>query len=373
VSRPSVLSAAALGERLRGWGRELGFADAGIARLELAADARHLEDWLRAGFHGSMAYMARSAAQRADPASLRPGTLSVVTARMDCTPPAAAAQSVLADGTAGYIARYALGRDYHRLLRPRLKRLAERMCAELGRFGYRVLADSAPVLEKALARNANLGWIGKNTLVMSRTAGSFSLLGEIYCDLPLEPAFTTPPRNHCGSCQACIDVCPTRAIVAPYRLDARRCISYLTIENRGPIPVEFRRAIGNRIFGCDDCQLVCPWNRYAKLSSEEDFAVRLGLDRPSLVELFGWSEGEWVQATEGMALRRIGYVGWLRNVAVALGNAPTSPEVISALKLRAGHEDAMVREHVEWALACHSERSEESRSARDPSSLRSSG
>jgi epoxyqueuosine reductase len=346
-------AAPSLAERLRAWGREIGFADVGIARLELDADAAHLADWLRRGFHGSMAYMARATAQRGSPRQLRPGTLSVISARMECAPPAAGAAQVLADGTRGYIARYALGRDYHRVLRQRLKRLAERARRELGPFGYRVLADSAPVLEKALARNARLGWIGKNTLVMSRSAGSFSLLGEIYCDLPFEPEAAAAPRNHCGSCQACIDVCPTRAIVAPYRLDARRCISYLTIENRGPIPVEFRSAIGNRIFGCDDCQLVCPWNRYAKLSTEADFAVRLGLDRPSLVELFGWSEGEWVQATEGMALRRIGYAGWLRNLAVALGNAPTSPEVLSALRLRAADESEMVREHVAWALQQH--------------------
>ena len=353
MARSHALSTDDLRERLRAWGAEAGFADVGVARIELAADASHLAGWLDAGFHGSMHYMARSVDKRTAPGRLRPGTVTVISARMDCTPPAAEAQSVLADGASGYIARYALGRDYHRLLRPRLKKLAERMCAELGRFGYRVLADSAPVLEKALARNARIGWIGKNTLVMSRSAGSFSLLGEIYCDLPLEPESTAAPRNHCGSCQACIDVCPTRAIVAPYRLDARRCISYLTIENRGPIPVEFRKAIGNRIFGCDDCQLACPWNRYARLSSEKDFAVRGGLDRPALTELFGWSEGDWVQMTEGMALRRTGYRGWLRNVAVALGNAPRSDAVIAALRGRANDADEMVREHVAWALAQH--------------------
>jgi len=353
VSRSTAFPAPPLAERLRAWGGELGFADVGVARLELDGDGARLRQWLRAGFHGSMAYMERSAAQRAAPRRLRPATLSVISARMDCTPPAAGAAAVLADGRRGYIARYALGRDYHRTLRRRLKQLAERMRRELGPFGYRVLADSAPVLEKALARNARLGWIGKNTLVMSRAAGSFSLLGEIYCDLPLEPEAATAPRNHCGSCQACIDVCPTRAIVAPYRLDARRCISYLTIEHRGPIPVELRRAIGNRIFGCDDCQLVCPWNRYAKLSGEKDFAARHGLDRPALTELFAWDEATWLAKTEGMALRRATYVGWLRNVAVALGNAPTSPEVIAALRLRAAHPSELVREHVAWALEQH--------------------
>jgi len=353
VARSSALHAAEFGERLRTWGRESGFADVAVSRVELDADAAHLGEWLRHGFHGSMAYMARSAGWRASPQQLRPGTITVISARMDCTPPAADARTVLAEGASGYIARYALGRDYHRLLRRRLKQLAERMRRELGPFGYRVLADSAPALEKALARNARLGWIGKNTLLMSRGAGSFFLLGEIYCDLPLEPESVASPRNHCGSCRACIDVCPTRAIVAPYRLDARRCISYLTIENRGPIPVEFRRAIGNRIFGCDDCQLVCPWNRYAKLSSEKDFTARHGLDRPKLTELFGWSELEYLQHTEGMALRRTGYSGWLRNVAVALGNAPRSDEVTAALRARANHENEMVREHVAWALAQH--------------------
>jgi len=354
VARSSALSAAELEERLRAWGRESGFADVGVARIELDKDAGHLGDWLRDGFHGSMAYMARSAGQRTAPQQLRPGTLTVISARMDCQPPAADAQAVLDDGARGYVARYALGRDYHRLMRRRLKQLAERMRRELGPFGYRVLADSAPALEKALARNARLGWIGKNTLVLNRTAGSFFLLGEIYCDLAIEPESAAPVRNHCGSCRACIDICPTQAIVAPYRLDARRCISYLTIENRGPIPEEFRRAIGNRIFGCDDCQLVCPWNRYAKLSSEKDFAARHGLDRPKLTQLFGWSESEYLQHTEGMALRRTGYVGWLRNVAVALGNAPTSAEVVAALRARANHENEIVREHVSWALRQHS-------------------
>ena len=355
MARSAVLTKDELGERLRAWGREAGFADVGVARIELGADAGHLAQWLDAGFHASMAYMARSAHQRAAPRALRPGTVTVISARMDCTPPAAEAKSVLADGSRGYIARYALGRDYHRLMRRRLKQLAERLRRELGPFGYRVLADSAPALEKALARNARLGWIGKNTLVMSRSAGSFFMLGEIYCDLPLEPE-AAAPRNHCGSCRACLDACPTGAIVAPYRLDARRCISYLTIENRGPIPVEFRRAVGNRIFGCDDCQLACPWNRYAKLSSEKDFAARHGLDRPKLAELFAWDEAAWLAKTEGMALRRATYAGWLRNVAVALGNAPTSPEVLTALGLRAGHPDPMVREHVEWALAQHAAR-----------------
>jgi len=350
VPHSKALSAEALLPRLRDWGAELGFADVGIAEARLEADARHLAAWLEQGFHGSMAYMARDPAQRADPRRLRPGTLTVISARMDFMPEAAPAEQVLADGTRAYIARYALGRDYHRTLRARLKKLAERLRRELAPFGYRVLADSAPVLEKALGRNARLGWIGKNTLVLNRRAGSSFLLGEIYCDLPLAPSAAPAPRNHCGSCRACLDVCPTQAIVAPYRLDARRCISYLTIEQRGPIPLEFRRAVGNRIFGCDDCQLVCPWNRYARRSVEKDFAVRHGLDNARLVDLFGWSETEYLEKTEGMALRRAEYRGWLRNLAVALGNAPHGAAVVGALRARAEHPDPLVREHVAWAL-----------------------
>jgi epoxyqueuosine reductase len=353
VASSRRLSAAELAPRLRAWGAELGFADVGIARIELAADAAHLADWLARGFHGSMAYMARDTALRAAPERLRPGTVTVISARMDCVPAAAPATEVLADGARAYIARYALGRDYHRTLRPRLKRLAERARRELGPFGYRVLADSAPVLEKALARNARLGWIGKHTLLLSRRAGSQFLLGEIYCDLAVDPGDAPAPRNHCGSCRACLDACPTGAIVAPYRLDARRCISYLTIENRGPIPVDLRRAIGNRIFGCDDCQLACPWNRFATPSRENDFAARHGLDAARLTELFAWDEATWLTKTEGMALRRATWRGWLRNLAVALGNAPTSPEVIIALESRAGDPDELVREHVAWALQQH--------------------
>jgi epoxyqueuosine reductase len=350
VPAPARLSSANLIGEIRTWAAELGFSDVGIARLELDADARHLADWLRAGFHGGMAYMARNVELRSAPERLQPGTLSVISARMDHLPPARPAESVLNDGTRAYIARYALGRDYHKLLRSRLRKLAARIEQAVGPFGYRVLTDSAPALEKALGRNARLGWIGKNTLLLNRGAGSFFLLGEIYCDLPLTEE-SASPRNHCGTCRACLDVCPTQAIVAPYRLDARRCISYLTIENRDGIPVEFRRAVGNRVFGCDDCQLVCPWNRYARLTPEPDFAPRHGLDGAALTTVFAWSEAEYLQRTEGMALRRTTYRGWLRNVAVALGNAPYHPDVVSALQARAEFPDAMVREHVTWALA----------------------
>jgi epoxyqueuosine reductase len=264
---------------------------------------------------------------------------------------AADAESALADRQVAYISRYALGRDYHKLMRRRLQQLCERVVSTVGPFGYRVFTDSAPVLEKALARNAGLGWIGKHTNLIDRNAGSYFFLGEIYLDMEL-PA-DEPSSAHCGTCAACMPACPTGAIVAPYRLDARRCISYLTIELAGSIPLEFRRAIGNRIYGCDDCQLVCPWNKFARPSVEKDFAVRHGLDHSQLIDLFAWSEADFWEKTSGSAIRRIGYLRWLRNIAVALGNAPTSAAVIAALKSRAEHPSALVREHVSWALAQH--------------------
>ena len=339
--------------QIKTWARELGFADAGIADVDLQADLAHLRRWLDAGFHGEMDYMRRDLHLREHPTRLRPGTLSVISVRMDYQPKAESACAVLRDGTKAYVSRYALGRDYHKLMRSRLKKLAGRIEQKIGKHGYRVLADSAPALEKALARDARLGWIGKNSLLLHRKAGSWFFLGEIYTDLHLPPDEGPRPRNHCGSCSACLDVCPTRAIVAPYKVDARRCISYLTIENHGPIPVEFRKAIGNRVFGCDDCQLVCPWNKYAALSPESDFAPRYGLDSAKLTELFSWSEEQWLEKTEGMALRRLDHERWLRNLAVALGNAPARPEVVSALKQRAHHPSALVREHVAWALQQH--------------------
>ncbi|MBL6748961.1 MAG: tRNA epoxyqueuosine(34) reductase QueG [Nevskia sp.] len=331
------------------WARACGFADAAVARQELGEDLAHLRRWLQDGWQGRMDYMEHDPAMRAAPAALRPGTVSVISARLEYRPDAAAAEAILADGDRAYISRYALGRDYHKLMRARLKQLAQRIERAAGPFGYRVLCDSAPALEKALARNAGLGWIGKHTLLLHRQAGSWFFIGEIYTDLPL-PAAREVQKDHCGTCQACIDICPTRAIVAPYRLDARRCISYLTIENRGAIPEEFRAAVGNRIFGCDDCQLACPWNRYARLSADPAFAPRHGLDAPRLGELFGWSRDEWQRKTEGMALRRAGYPGFLRNVAVALGNAPPSAATQAALAARADDADALVREHVRWAL-----------------------
>jgi epoxyqueuosine reductase len=343
---------AALAADIRLWGAELGFQQLGIADIDLAADEAHLLDWLHAGLHGEMDYMERHGTRRSRPAELVPGTIRVISARMDYAPPdLARARDVLDDPARGYVSRYALGRDYHKLIRGRLQKLAERIAATAGPFGYRVFTDSAPVLEKALARNAGLGWIGKHTLALNRHAGSWFFLGEIYTDLPLPP--DAPASAHCGTCRRCIDVCPTQAIIAPYRLDARRCISYLTIELRGPIPEELRKPIGNRIFGCDDCQLACPWNKFATPTPEADFIPRHGLDGAALVDLFAWSEAEFLRRTEGMAIRRTGYAGWLRNIAVALGNAPGTPAVLAALQARRADPSELVREHVAWALAQH--------------------
>ncbi|SFE68787.1 epoxyqueuosine reductase [Dyella marensis] len=343
---------AALAADIKRWARELGFADAGIAGIELGEDEQHLQRWLDDGHHGEMDYMARHGTKRSRPAELEPGTLRVISVRMDYIPPGTRnAWAVLEDADAGYVARYALGRDYHKLMRNRLQKLAERIHAQVGDFGYRAYVDSAPVLEKALGRNAGLGWIGKHTVLINRSAGSYFFLGELYTDLPLpvDEAATA----HCGTCRRCIDICPTQAIVAPYRLDARRCISYLTIELKGSIPEALRAPMGNRIFGCDDCQLICPWNKFARDAAEPDFAPRHSLDGARLVELFAWSEEEFLRRTEGMAIRRTGYEGWLRNIAVALGNAPDSSEVIDALRSRAAHPSEVVREHVAWALARH--------------------
>ena len=345
------LSAAQL-DRLAGQikqlGRDLGFSKLGVAETNLEADEARLERWLALGRHGSMSYMERHGRKRTRPAELVPGTVRVISARMSYWPDAARdAREALADPTTGYVARYALGRDYHKVMRARLQRLADAVTERVGEFGYRVFVDSAPVLEKALARDAGLGWIGKHTNLLDRD-GSWFLLGELYTDLPL-PA-DVPVTDHCGTCRACLDVCPTQAIVAPYELDARRCISYLTIELRGPIPESLRPAVGNRIFGCDDCQLFCPWNKFARGTSVGDFAVRHGLDSAGLIALFEWTEREWQERTAGSALRRAGYEGWLRNVAVALGNAPADERVVAALAVRADDPSPVVREHVQWAL-----------------------
>jgi len=311
--------------------------------------------------HGEMDYMSRHGTRRSRPAELRPGTIRVISVRMDYDPPDAAHPArVLRDPDLAFVSRYATGRDYHRVIRRRLQKLASRIQSQVGEFGYRAFVDSAPVLEKALGRNAGLGWIGKHSNLIHPRAGSWFFLGEIYTDLPL-PVDDPFTKDHCGTCRACMDICPTKAIVAPYRVDARRCISYLTIELRGPIPVEFRPMIGNRIFGCDDCQLVCPWNRFARSSVEKDFRVRRGLDAPSLVELFLWTEEEFMQNTEGSAIRRIGHECWLRNIAVALGNASPGPDTITALRRRQHHPSELVREHVAWALDRLARRTSEER------------
>ncbi len=334
---------------IKRWGGELGFQQVGISATELGADETHLLNWLAAGRHGTMDYMQRHGSKRSRPAQLQAGTLRVISARMDYDPPQARdAWEVLDDATLGFVSRYALGRDYHKLLRARLRKLAKRIAAEIGPFGYRAFVDSAPVMEKALARNAGLGWIGKHTNLLNRDAGSWFFLGELYTDLPLP--IDAPASEHCGTCVRCIQICPTQAIVAPNQLDARRCISYLTIELRGSIPLEFRPLLGNRIYGCDDCQLVCPWNKFARKSAEPDFIVRHGLDSASLIDLFGWSEEEFLMRTEGSAIRRIGHECWLRNIAVALGNAPHRSGIVDALLARKGHQSALVREHVLWAL-----------------------
>ena len=352
MSASPSIDYASLAAQIKQWARELGFADVGVAGIDLADDETYLERWLADGHHGEMDYMARHGTRRSRPAELEPGTLRVISVRMDYVPPGTPnAWEVINDREQAYIARYALGRDYHKVMRNRLQKLAAKIEEQVGDFRYRAYVDSAPVLEKAIARNAGLGWIGKHTVLINKRAGSYFFLGELYTDLPLP--VDKPASAHCGSCRRCIDVCPTQAIVGPYRLDARKCISYLTIELKGSIPVELREPMGNRVFGCDDCQLVCPWNKFAQEATEPDFAPRHSLDGPKLVDLFAWSEQEFLSRTEGMAIRRAGYEGWLRNIAVGLGNAPTSDEVIAALEARAGDPSPVVREHVAWARERH--------------------
>ncbi len=342
-----------LAQRIRLWGQELGFQQLGFCDIDLRTHEARLNNWLSSGFHGEMNYMQRHGTRRSRPQELHPGTIRVISARMDYLPDSAAdVEALLRDPSKGVLSRYALGRDYHKMMRKRLQKLALQIEAQTGSFGYRVFVDSAPVLEKALAEKAGLGWIGKHSNLINQKAGSWFFLGEIYTDLPLP--VDEPADEHCGECTQCIDVCPTQAIVAPYTVDARRCISYLTIELRGSIPEELRPLMGNRIYGCDDCQLVCPWNRFAKPTEEKDFAPRHGLDTPELIELFGWNEEMFLQRTEGSAIRRIGHESWLRNIAVALGNAPVSATVTAALQTQLQHPSEMVREHVEWALVRHS-------------------
>ncbi|MDK9715930.1 tRNA epoxyqueuosine(34) reductase QueG [Sulfuritalea hydrogenivorans] len=345
----------ALKDGIRRWGRELGFDAIGFSGTRVDGAAEALDAWLVAGFHGEMDYMAAHVTpagnKRALPTELVPGTRSIITARINYRPASADSQEALADGERAFVSRYALGRDYHKLLRARLQKLADRITDEIGEFAYRVFTDSAPVMEVGLAQNSGLGWRGKHTLLLDREAGSYFFLGEIFTDLPLAP--DTPVTDHCGNCTACIDACPTQAIVAPYQVDARLCISYLTIELKGSIPEALRPLLGNRIYGCDDCQLACPWNRFAPLARETDFTPRHDLDRATLVELFAWDENDFNERLAGSPIRRIGFERWLRNIAVALGNAPPSEAVLGALRSRADHPLPLVREHVAWALARH--------------------
>jgi epoxyqueuosine reductase len=344
---------AALAARIKAWGGALGFQAVGISDTRLDAAEAHLLQWLADGHHGAMDYMAKHGAKRARPAELVPGTVRVISLRMNYYPAQAKdAHEVLADGNRAFVSRYALGRDYHKVLRNRLEKLAQQIRAEAD-CQCRVFTDSAPVLEVELAQKAHLGWRGKHTLLLSREQGSFFFLGEIFIDLPLP--VDAPQEGHCGTCRACMDICPTQAITAPYELDARRCISYLTIELRGSIPEELRPLIGNRIYGCDDCQLACPWNRFAQASAEPDFAVRNGLDDAALLELFGWDEATFHARLAGSAIHRIGHEQWLRNIAVALGNAPASPGIVAALQARAQDPSELLREHVAWALQRHTQ------------------
>jgi epoxyqueuosine reductase len=339
---------AALAQSIKQWGNELGFQQVGISDTELTEAETFLQHWLAQGYQGDMAWMAKHGTKRTRPNQLVPGTQRIISVRMDYFPKAKDMDQVLDDPTAAFISRYALGRDYHKVLRQRLQKLADKITNSVGNFGYRAFVDSAPVMEKALAEKAGLGWIGKHTNLINREAGSWFFLGELYTDLPLP--VDEPVTEHCGDCTACLDVCPTQAIVAPYQLDARRCISYLTIELVGSIPEALRPMIGNRIYGCDDCQQCCPWNRFAQFSQEKDFSPRHRLDSATLLRLFSWSEEEFLKHTEGSAIKRIGHECWLRNIAVALGNAPASTEIQQALEAKLNHPSALVREHVQWAL-----------------------
>jgi epoxyqueuosine reductase len=337
---------------IKRWGRELGFSEIGIADTNLFnAEIEH-QAWIEKGYHGDMDYMAKHGTKRTRPADLVPNTLRIISARLDYFPPKAKnSWETIKDNQKAFISRYALGRDYHKVMRNKLQKLCDKVSAHYQHFEYRVFSDSAPVLEVALGEKAGLGWRGKHTLLINKDHGSWFFLGEIYTNLPLP--VDTKATNHCGSCSACIEICPTQAITAPYVVDARRCISYLTIELKTSIPIEFRPLIGNRVYGCDDCQLICPWNKFAETTQEPDFNVRHGLDDINLIECFSWSEADFREKMAGSAIYRIGYTQWLRNIAVGLGNAASSPEIIHALISRQNDENALIREHVAWALKQH--------------------
>lgn len=336
-------------EKMHAWSQFLGFQQLGVSDIDLSKSESRFVSWLEAGFHGEMDYMVRHGTKRSRPDELEPGTVRVITVRMDYLPDKTAEPwSVINNDQLGYVSRYALGRDYHKLMRKRLALLAKKIEQEVDEMGFRVFCDSAPVMEKALAEKSGIGWVGKHSNILTRKHGSYFFLAEIYTNLPLPVTEST--SEHCGSCVACIDICPTQAIVEPYKVDARRCISYLTIELKGAIPVEFRSMMGNRIYGCDDCQLICPWNKFAQATVESDYFPRHGLDAPKLLELFAWTEQEFLTKMEGSPIRRIGYDSWLRNIAVALGNANASAEIINALTIRLDSESSMVKEHIVWAL-----------------------
>lgn len=337
-----------LAQDIKDWGKSLGFQQVGITDTDLSLAEERLQTWVKKGYHGTMDYLHRHGSKRTHPEELVPGTLRIITVRMDYLPADPQMTATLQNKTKAYISRYATGRDYHKLIRKRLIHFAKKIEQAVGPFGYRAFVDSAPVMEKPLAEKAGLGWMGKHTLILNREAGSWFFLGELYTDLPLP--IDQPVTNHCGTCTACLDICPTQAFTGPYQLDARRCISYLTIEYKGVIPEELRSKMGNRIFGCDDCQLICPWNRFAKPTQEKDFQPRHGLTDIQLTELLNWSEETYLVKTEGSPLRRIGYEGWLRNIAIALGNAPASAEIINVLKNRLPQVSLLVQEHIQWAL-----------------------
>ncbi|MCK5897060.1 MAG: tRNA epoxyqueuosine(34) reductase QueG [Cocleimonas sp.] len=341
-----------LSKKITVWGEALGFQKVGFSNIQLEEAEQRLQTWINNRFYGDMEWMHHHGTKRTRPAELVEGTLSIISVRMDYFPPNGAdPELILNHPEVAYISRYALGRDYHKLLRKRLQQLATKIQQEVGDFGYRVFVDSAPVMEKPIAVKAGLGWVGKHSNILSKAAGSWFFLGEIYTDLPLAPS--TAVTDHCGQCTACLDVCPTRAIIAPYIVDARRCISYLTIELKGAIPEEFRSAIGNRIYGCDDCQLICPWNRFATVTEQADFSIRNKLDSTHLLKLFAWTENEFLLKLQGSPLRRIGYERWLRNIAVALGNSPTNLGVINALEKKKKNCTPLVTEHIDWALHQH--------------------
>ena len=336
---------------IKKWGVELGFQEVSFTDIDLSKYEHHLKDWIDRNYHGAMSYMAENHDKRCHPEQLVPGTIRVVCVRMDYALDSEDSLESMQNTGKAYVSRYARGRDYHKLIRKRLQKLARRIQDVAGPFGYRAFVDSAPVLERALAEKSGMGWIGKNTMLINKQAGSWFFLGELFTDLPLP--VDEQVSDHCGSCSSCLDICPTNAFVKPNLLDATRCISYLTIELRTSIPVEFRKPMGNRIYGCDDCQIVCPWNKFSKPTDEKDFTPRHNLDDAQLVDLFGWSEREFLNRTEGSAIRRIGYDCWLRNIAIALGNAPSSKAIDRALRARLNNVSDMVNEHIEWALLQH--------------------